>query len=68
VAELIESGRNGLLFPAGDVDALVDCLLRLADPGRRAAMGRAARATVERCFSEGRMVDCYEELLREVCA
>ena len=67
-AELIEPGRNGLLFPAGDLGALVECLRRLADPDTRAAMGRAARATVERCFSERRMIDCYEELLREVCA
>lgn len=67
-AELIESGRNGLLFPAGDTVALVDRLRRLADPGVRAAMGRAARATVERRFSERRMIDSYEELLREVCA
>src|SRR5205823_7519986 len=26
--ELIEPGRNGLLFPAGDTAALVDCLQR----------------------------------------
>jgi hypothetical protein len=31
-------------------------------------MGRAARDTVERRFSEGRMIDRYEELLLEVCA
>jgi glycosyltransferase involved in cell wall biosynthesis len=67
-AELIEPGRNGLLFPARDTAALVDCLLRLADPGPRAEMGRAARATVERCFDECHMIDRYEELLREVCA
>ena len=68
VAELIEPGRDGLLFPAGDTAALVERLLRLADPDERAAMGRAARATVERRFSERCMIDRYEELLREVCA
>lgn len=66
-AELIEHGRNGLLFPVADTGALVACLLRLADAGTRAAMGRAARETVERRFSERRMIDRYEELLREVC-
>lgn len=66
--ELIEPGSNGLLFPVADTSALVDCLLQLADAATRAAMGRAARATVERRFSEGRMIDCYEELLREVSA
>jgi glycosyltransferase involved in cell wall biosynthesis len=66
-AELIEHGRNGLLFPVGDTAALVECLLRLADHARRTAMGRAARETVERRFSERQMVDRYEALLREVC-
>lgn len=65
-AELIESGRNGLLFPVADTAALVECLLQLADAGARAALGRAARRTVERYFSEERMVDRYERLLLEV--
>jgi len=66
-AELIEPGRNGLLFPSADTAALVDCLLRLSDVEARAAMGRAARCTVEQSFSEDRMIDRYEELLLEVC-
>ena len=66
-AELIEPGLNGLLFPVADTAALVDCLLQLADAGVRAAMGRAARRTVERSFSEVGMIDGYEELLLEVC-
>jgi glycosyltransferase involved in cell wall biosynthesis len=66
-AELIEPGRNGLLFPVADTAALVDCLLRLADADTRSAMGRAARRTVEQRFSEGRMIDRYEQLLLEVC-
>ena len=64
--ELIEPGRNGLLFPARDTAALIACLVRLADGDTRAAMGRAARRTVEADFSEGRMVDRYEALLLEV--
>lgn len=66
--ELVEHGRNGLLFPADDTDALVERLVRLADGGSRAALGRAARATVEDRFSETQMIDRYEELLNEVCA
>jgi glycosyltransferase involved in cell wall biosynthesis len=66
--ELIEHGRDGLLFPVADTHALVECLARLADGGRRAALGSAARATVEARFSEARMVDRYEELLGEVSA
>ena len=66
-AELIEHGRNGLLYPVGDTAELVGCLLQLAEPGARAAMACAARDTVERRFSERRMIDRYEELLLEVC-
>ena len=66
-AELIEPGHNGLLFPVSDTAALVDCLMRLADAGARATMGRAARRTVEQSFSEVGMIDGYEELLLEVC-
>ena len=66
-AELIEHGRNGLLFPVGDTAALIECLRRLADAPTRTSMGRAARETVERRFSERRMIDRYEQLLLEVC-
>ena len=65
--ELIETGRNGLLFPAGDTAALVDCLQRLADRGTQLMMGRGARVKAELTFSEKVMVDRYEQLLLEVC-
>ena len=66
-AELIEHGRDGLLFPVADTAALVGCLLRLADADARLQMGRAARDTVERRFNERGMIDRYEQLLLEVC-
>jgi glycosyltransferase involved in cell wall biosynthesis len=65
-SELIESGCNGLLFPVADTAALIAGLVRLADGDTRAAMGRAARHTIESGFTERRMVDRYEELLMEV--
>jgi len=65
--ELIEPGRNGLLFPAGDTAALVDCLQRLADRSTQLMMGRGARVKAEITFSEKVMVDSYEQLLLEVC-
>jgi len=64
--ELIDPGHNGLLFPARNTDALVECLLLLADGATRSMLGRAARQTIESKFSEARMVDRYEELLMEV--
>ena len=62
-AEMIEPGRNGLLFPVGDTRALVEGLAALVDPRVSAAMGRNARARVETRFSERSMVDGYERLL-----
>ena len=64
--ELIDPGHNGLLFPARNTAALVECLLLLADGATRTALGRAARRTVESAFNEARMVDRYEALLEEV--
>jgi glycosyltransferase involved in cell wall biosynthesis len=63
--EIVEDGRSGLLVPRGDVEALADALSELlADPGRRAALGREARARVLQSFSWDRVV----ERLREVYA
>ena len=45
--EFIRLGETGLSFPAGDVEALANCLRRLIDaPDEAHAMGRRARAWV----------------------
>lgn len=62
-AEMITPGHNGLLFPVGNTPALVRQLLLVAEPGRAAQMGQAARRMVETRFSENLMVDRYEQLL-----
>ncbi len=57
-------GAAGLLVPPGDADALagaIDGLL--ADRGRRAELGSAARRRIETQFSLDRMVDGYESAL-----
>ena len=48
VAEAIEHGRHGLLFPFFDTQALVDrtCEL-LDDPDRRQALGQQARQHIQ---------------------
>ncbi|MGY4329374.1 glycosyltransferase involved in cell wall biosynthesis [Bradyrhizobium sp. LB7.2] len=49
VTEIVTDGKFGLLVPAGDVDALVEALARLADdPALRARLGEAARAEAVR--------------------
>ena len=46
--ELVEDGRNGLLVPQRDADALAAAIERLAtDPRLGSALGRAGRAKVE---------------------
>jgi glycosyltransferase involved in cell wall biosynthesis len=64
----IVTGEVGCLFESGDRQGLTRCLLDLArDERRRAAMGRAARRTVEADFSVERTVDAYERLYVDVC-
>ena len=61
--ELVEPGRCGETAPAGDPDRFAAALAGLlADPGRAFAMGRAARARVEREFAPGRHLGELERL------
>ncbi len=67
VPELLQEGENGLLFPAGDLEALCACLERLAgDPGLRRRLGEAGRRTVEARFSLSEAAAQYAALYREL--
>ena len=65
IPELVEEGVSGLLVPPGDAVALAAAIGELlADPDRRAAMGRAGRAKVAAEFDQateaallGRLID-----------
>ncbi len=47
VEAMIDDGVNGVLVEPGEIDAFAAaCTGLLRDPGRRAAMGRAARSTI----------------------
>jgi glycosyltransferase involved in cell wall biosynthesis len=66
--EAVVDGETGLLVPARDPRALADALARLAaDPATRAAMGRRARARVERHFAlpavQRRLIALYADVL-----
>lgn len=65
-ADMISSGRDGLLFPVGDTAALVARLAALARHETRSRMGAAARQTVEARFSERAMVERYETTFLEL--
>lgn len=69
IPEVIEHGRNGLLFEPGNADDLARALLELArHPARRSSMGREARKTFEERFTLDREVReteaLYSSLLR----
>lgn len=67
VAEIVRDGKEGVLVPAGDEDAL--CLgLRtlLSDAGLARSMGRSARARATQEFDMGVMAHRTAEIYREV--
>jgi glycosyltransferase involved in cell wall biosynthesis len=68
LSELIEVGRNGLCFRAGDARGLAEASRALAqDPARCAAMGREARMHFEDHLAPEprteRLISLYRELL-----
>lgn len=63
VAKLIDDGVTGLLYEAGDVDGLLNALVRLRhDPGLRLSLGRAARDAVVRAHTWDSVVKRVLEL------
>lgn len=64
IPELVNHGVNGFLSPEGDVDHLTKQLIHvIEDHGIRAAMGRAARQTIETDFNINTSIDRLERLL-----
>ncbi len=67
--DVVSDGGDGLLVAAGGGEALSAALGRLLDePAQRAALGAAARRTVEGRFSLARTADRYLEVLGELVA
>ena len=61
VPEAVTDGKDGLLVPPEDSDALAAALGALTnDAGRRAALGAAAKATAGERFTSARMIAEYE--------
>jgi glycosyltransferase involved in cell wall biosynthesis len=60
-------GSAGVLVPAADDGVLARAVGELlAEPARRAALGRAARRRIEAEFPLSRMIDGYEAALGDV--
>jgi glycosyltransferase involved in cell wall biosynthesis len=68
VAEIVEPGVTGYLVPPGDVPAIVESLITLADDSKlRSAMGQKARDVIESQFTATREAvqtsDIYDAVL-----
>ncbi|WP_157817406.1 glycosyltransferase family 4 protein [Candidatus Thiodictyon syntrophicum] len=64
---IVDHGRDGCLFPIGDLGAAAAAIDALAlDPARREQMARAARRAAVSRFSSERMASGYWQLLARV--
>ncbi len=70
IPELVRSGENGWLVPAGDVDALAGVMKTalLADEQELAALGEAGRQTVSRLHDVQREAARLRSLIECACA
>jgi L-malate glycosyltransferase len=64
IAEIIEPGQTGILFPSGDADALVRALVQLAQmpEAKRVHMGSEAKKRWRGKYSLGRMLEEYHRI------
>jgi glycosyltransferase involved in cell wall biosynthesis len=63
ILELVTDGRNGLLTPPGDPDALAERVIRLmSSPSLAQGLGEAARETAQTRYSFDHMVHAFEQL------
>jgi glycosyltransferase involved in cell wall biosynthesis len=67
--EVVEHGVTGLIVPRGDSTALAEAMATLlADPARRAEMGRAGRERALRLFDWDRTAAQFEQIYASVLA
>jgi glycosyltransferase involved in cell wall biosynthesis len=62
--EQVIDGKNGFLYEPGDIESLSDKLAALQSEPARQAMGMASRERVEALFSEGRMMQQFEDQIQ----
>ena len=67
VKEVIQPGKNGITFPAGNIKALARAIIELLNnPGLAESLGKEAQKTIEREYSLSRMVEEYQKLYLEL--
>ncbi len=62
-SEQIVDGKNGYLYPAGDVNALAKAIDKLLNKSELGVLGDNARNTVTSNFAKDKMILSYEKLL-----
>jgi glycosyltransferase involved in cell wall biosynthesis len=63
IPAIVEHGKNGVLVPPGDAEALAAAIADVIDrPERARALGEAARARIDESFSVGAMVQTIERV------
>ena len=67
--EIIDHGKDGLLYPGGDIDTLCESVLTLLrDTDRRRRMGRAARNKIAKCFDVRVIAEEFEDTVNRLLA
>ncbi len=67
IVEAVDEGRSAILVEPGDVDAMADAIVRLAeDPARRARLGTAGRAFAAMRHAAPRQDSLLVERLHEI--
>jgi glycosyltransferase involved in cell wall biosynthesis len=67
IPDMIDDGRDGLMVPPGNPQALADAMLRLVqEPGLRETLGAAARERAAREYSALRLLSEVEKLYLEL--
>ena len=65
-SELVESGVNGFLYPAGDAGALAGCIRQTTESGRMNEMGQASFEKVKASFIRENMIEKYIRLMNRL--
>jgi len=66
VPQVVQDGRNGLLFPVGNVDELADKMRRLlSDPEEAGRLGRNGLESVRQRFAEEVYAERYRRMIEE---
>jgi len=69
ISEAVEDGETGLLFPPGNVEALMSCLEKLiANPELRQKMGLAGRRRYLEAFTLDHMVEKTSAVYKKITA